>query len=184
MTQGAETCCKLQKKSYTLNRSFCLKVSLTGWYFGVCLACHPTKRETLSAKSSAVRPSSAGDRRLHIIVLARYPASLIPPAWHNSSTPEVLISNSVCPAHLNRMEFCILASGEQHRIVRAAVRPTGRHIWTMVWSNHARLVNYVLSSKLILRPPREMNRERCNCQLRLEATSYTWCVKGLLSHPV
>jgi len=130
------------------------------------LPCFPPKETgNVPAKSSAVRLISAGDRRLHIIVLTRYLASPTPHIWHNSSTPEVLISNSVRPAHLNRMEFCILASGEQHRMARTVVRPTGLHIWTTVWCNHARLVNYMLSSKLILRAPREMNREWCDCQL-------------------
>jgi len=189
MTQGAETCCKLQNNT-VLHKFVVLSKGMLNWLIwgggGGCLAGHPKKGKRLCEKSSSVRPSSPGDRRLHITALSRYLASPAPPTWRNSSTPDVLISNSVRPVHMKRMEFCILASGEQHRIVRAAVRPIWLHIWTMVWSYHARLVNYtsMSSSKLLLRPSPEMNREWCNCQLTLEATSYTRNVEGLLRHPV
>jgi hypothetical protein len=144
---------------------FCLKVSLTGWYFG-SLPYLPPKQtddafcEIISRSAQFGWWSSFAHHRVNPVPRLLHTAHLTQFVHHW----EVLISNSVRPAPLNKMQFYIPASDELHGILRAAVRPTGLHIWTMVWSNRARLVKYTMSSKLNLRPPKEVNREWCNCQ--------------------
>lgn len=115
------------------------------------------KQKALPTNSLAAGPNMAGDQLLPSSFLPGTSTAPHKPPDVKQSDTVILISNSVRPAHLNRMEFCILASGEKYRILRSPVRPTRLHTWTTVLLNHVRFVCSKLSYELILRPPSEMN---------------------------